>query len=63
MVRVTLMDELVSEVTANIRVVEHRVPSLVSPTELAELKLVLKSRLPQVEVIRQSITVPSDTLQ
>ena len=52
-----------SEVTVNVRIVEHRVPSLVCPTDLAELKLALKSRLPQVEVIRQSITVPSDTLQ
>ena len=52
-----------SEVTVNIRIVEHRVSSLVCPTDQAELKLVLKSRLPQVEVICQSITVPSDTLQ
>ena len=52
-----------SEVTTNIRVVEHRVASLVCPTGLAELKLALTSRLPQVEVICQSITVPSDTLQ
>ena len=35
------MEELVSEVTVNIRVEEHRVPTLVSPTELVELKLVL----------------------
>ena len=35
------MEELVSEVTVNIRVVEHRVSSLVCPTELVELKLVL----------------------
>ena len=35
------MEELVSEVTVNIRVVEHRVATLVSPTELVELKLVL----------------------
>ena len=35
------MEELVSEVTVNIKVVEHRVPFLVSPTELDELKLIL----------------------
>ena len=35
------MEELVSEVTVNIRVVEHRVSSLVYRTELVELKLVL----------------------
>ena len=35
------MEELVSEVTVNTRVVEHRVTFLVSPTELVELKLVL----------------------
>ena len=35
------MEELVSEVTVNIRVVEHRVASLVSPIELVELKTVL----------------------
>ena len=35
------MEELVSEVTVNIRKVEHRVPHLVCPTELEELKLVL----------------------
>ena len=31
-VRVTLMEELVSEVTVNTRVVEHRVATLVYPT-------------------------------
>ena len=39
--RVTLMEEPVSEVTVNIGVVENRVASLVSPTELVKLKLVL----------------------
>ena len=35
------MEELVSEVTVNMRVVEHRVAVLVCPTDLVELKLVL----------------------
>ena len=35
------MEEQESEVTVNIRGVEHRVATLVSPTELVELKLVL----------------------
>ena len=35
------MEELVREVTVNIRVVKHRVASLVCPTKLVELKLVL----------------------
>ena len=35
------MEELVSEVTVNIRVVELRVASLMSPIELEKLKLVL----------------------
>ena len=35
------MEELVSEVTVNIRVVEHRMAMLVGPTVLVELKLVL----------------------
>ena len=35
------MEDLVSEVTVNIRVLEHRVVLLVCPTELVELKLVL----------------------
>ena len=39
--RDTLMEELVSEVTVNIRVVEHRLSSMVSPTELVKLKLVV----------------------
>ena len=34
------MEELVSEVTVSIKVVEHRVASLVCPTELDEVKLV-----------------------
>ena len=34
------MEELVSEVTVNIRVAEHRVKTLVSSTELVELKCV-----------------------
>ena len=38
--RATLIEDLVSEVTVNIRVVAHRVASLVCPTELLELKLV-----------------------
>ena len=35
------MEELVSEVTVNIRVVEHKETLLVSPTELVRLKLFL----------------------
>ena len=41
--RVTLIEELLSEVTVNVRVVEHRVALLVRPTELVELKLFLES--------------------
>ena len=61
--RVILIEELLSEVTVNVRVVEHRVVLLIRPTELAELKLILESRLPQVEVIIQDITVPPSMLQ
>ena len=35
------MEEMVSEVTVNIRVVEHKEAPLVSPTELVKLKLFL----------------------
>ena len=56
--RVTLIEELLSEVTVNIRVVEHRVASLVRPTGLFLLKDILTSPLPQVEDICHSITVP-----
>ena len=35
------MEELVSEVTVNTSVVEHKVPFLVSPIELVALKLVM----------------------
>ena len=45
-----------SEVTVNVRVVEHRVTSLVCPT-LFLLKDLLTSPLPQVEDICHSITV------
>ena len=37
------MEELLSEVTVNVRVVEHRVALLVRPTELVELILFLES--------------------
>ena len=52
-----------SEVTVNIKEVEHRVQHRVCPTELEELKLVLQSRLSQVEVICQCITTQSCTKQ
>ena len=56
------MEELVGEVTVNIRVVEHRVTSLVCPT-LFLLKELLTSPFPQVEDICHSITVLSSILQ
>ena len=61
--RVILIEELLSEVTVNVRVVEHRVVLLIRPTELVELKLFLVFRLSQVEVIIQDITVPPSMLQ
>ena len=53
------MEKLVNEVSVNLRVVEHKGAPLVCPTSLAELKLILKSRLPQVEATCQLITVSS----
>ena len=61
--RATLIEELVSEVTVNIRLAEHRVKSLVPPTELVEPKCVWTARLPQVEYIYQIIRGPLGMLQ